>query len=275
MTMTTTQPAVRSADGTTIGVSVSGSGPAVVLVDGALCYRGMGPATKLAAALADQFTVYTYDRRGRGESTDTTPYSTKREVEDLAAVIALAGGEADVYAISSGVIVALDAAGHAGPGGRGIGIRRLALYEAPLVTDGSRPPVADHIADQMESLVQDGKRGAAVRLFMQAVGVPGFVVRLMRLMPAWLKLTGVAHTLPYDFRFMDGLQAGRALPADRWAAVTVPTLVMAGGKSPEWMRQANQELSAVLPAAHYRVLPGQTHTLKASAAAPVLAEFFS
>lgn len=269
MSMTTIQPTVTSADGTTIGVSAVGSGPALVLVDGAMCYRDIGPSAKLADAVKDSFTVYTYDRRGRGKSGDTQPYSTKREVEDLAAVIQLAGGKADVYAISSGVVVALDAASH------DIGIRRLALYEAPMVTDASRPAVGDRMFEQMETLVQQGKRGDAVRLFMRVVGVPGFAIRLMRLMPAWSKMTGIAHTLPYDFRFMEGLQAGRSLPRDRWSTVTVPALVMAGGKSSAWMRQANQELSDVLPSATYRALPGQTHMLKANAVAPVLTEFFS
>ena len=189
-------------------------------------------------------------------------------MEDLAAVIELAGGSADVYAISSGVIIALDTAA------RGAGIRRLALYEAPLVTEGQSTTVPDDMAGVMERLVQEGDRAGAVRLFMRTVGVPPFVVRLMRFMPAWPKLIKVAHTLPYDFRFLAGLQAGSALPRDRWATVTMPALVMAGGKSPEHMQQANRDLSAVLPAAEYRMIPGQTHMLKASAVAPVLTSFF-
>jgi pimeloyl-ACP methyl ester carboxylesterase len=228
----------------------------------------MGPAGKLADALKDSFTVYTYDRRGRGGSGDTQPYSIEREVDDLAAVITLAGGSAAVYGISSGAVLALEAAN------RGVGVRRLALYEAPVITSTARPPVEDGIARRMENLVGQGRRAEAVRLFMRSVGAPAFVVRLMRFMPAWSKLTAVAHTLPYDFRLLDGLQAGKALPRNRWTSLRVPTIVMDGGKSPEWMRQGNQELSEVLSAQH-RTLPGQTHMLKASAVAPVLTEFFS
>jgi pimeloyl-ACP methyl ester carboxylesterase len=270
MTTTTEGLRVTSADGTAIAVSVIGSGPAVVLVDGAMCYRASGPAGPLAKALADSFTVYTYDRRARGESGDTKPYSTNAEVQDLTAVIKLAGGSADVYAISSGVVLALDTAA------TGAGIRRLALYEAPLVTAGSKG-TADHagIVQQLESLVQQDKRADAVRLFMRIVGVPGFVISLMRFLPAWKRLTGVAHTLPYDFRFLQGLRDGTKLPAQRWSSVTAPALVMAGGKSPQPMQAANRELSDVLPSSQYRMIPGQTHMLKPGAIAPVLKEYFS
>ena len=269
MSATTLESTAVSADGTRIAVSAVGSGPAVVLVDGALCYRAQGPSAKLAEALADSFTVYTYDRRGRGESSNTTPYAVDREIEDLAAVIGLAGGTADVYGISSGAILAAEAACH------DIGIRRLALYEAPFVVDGSHPPVPHDIVDQLQTFVAQDRRGDAVRLFMRTVGVPGFVIRLMRFLPVWSKLTGVAHTLPYDLTAVTLVPSGQPLPTDRWAAVTAPTLVMDGGKSPEWMRTAQHNLSEVVPGARYQTIPGQTHMLKASAVAPVLTEFFT
>jgi pimeloyl-ACP methyl ester carboxylesterase len=269
MSTTTQQSTTVSADGTTIAVSAVGSGPAVVLVDGALCYRAQGPAAKLAEELADSFTVYTYDRRGRGGSGDTAPYAVEREVEDLAAVIALAGGTANVYGISSGAILAVEAAR------QDIGIGRLALYEAPIVVDRSRPPLAHDIVEQLQALVGQDRRGDAVRLFMRTVGVPGLVIRLMRFLPVWSKLTGVAHTLPYDLTAVTLVPSGQPLPQDRWAGVTVPTLVMDGGKSPEWMRNAQHNLSEVVPGARYQTLPGQTHMLKASAVAPVLTEFFT
>src|ERR1700755_1481848 len=98
---------LTSADGTMIAYERAGDGPPVILVDGALCHRGSGPARPLAKALADQFTVYTYDRRGRGESGDTAPYAVEREIEDLQALVEEGGGTVAVYGISSGAALAL------------------------------------------------------------------------------------------------------------------------------------------------------------------------
>ena len=169
--------------------------------------------------------------------------------------------------MSSGAVLALEAAS------RLSGISKLALYEAPFIVDESRPTTEDQwvrIGDEIAA----GRRGAAVKLFMQMVGVPGFFIALMRLSPVWPKLTALAHTLPYDGVIVRDYQKGRPLPAHRWAPVTVPTLVMDGGKSPQWMRHGNRALSLVLPSAHYRTLDGQTHMLKPKAHAPAVVEFF-
>ncbi len=127
----------------------------------------------------------------------------------------------------------------------------------------------------MDGLIAAGRRGDAVKLFMKTVGVPGIFITMMRFMPAWSKLTAVAHTLPYDFRIMGDTGSGKPLPAKRWPSVTVPTLVMDGGKSPTWMRHGMQALAGVLPNAKYRTLEGQTHMLKPEAVTPVLEEFFT
>lgn len=261
---------VTSADGTRIGYDRVGDGPPVVLVDGAMCHRAFGPAGPLAAQLSDAFTVYTYDRRGRGESGDGGSYAIEREIEDLEAVVKEAGGSACVYGISSGAVLALDAAS------RGIGISRLAVYEAPFVVDGTRKPVPDDFLAQFQRLVAADERSKALRLFMiTGVGAPPVAVHLMRLMPVWRKLKAVAPTLPYDMQILDGCQVGRPLPAGRWDAIAVPTLVMDGGKSPQWMRNGARALAAAVPAAEYRTLEGQTHMLKPEAVAPVLTEFFT
>jgi pimeloyl-ACP methyl ester carboxylesterase len=258
---------LQSRDGTAIAFENSGAGSPVILVDGALCYRASGPARPLAALLAQHFTVYTYDRRGRGESGDTPPYAVEREVEDIQAVVDEAGGSACVYGISSGAALALEAA-QSTPG-----ITRLALYEAPFIVDDSRPPLgADYVAKLNEHLASD-RRGDAVRLFMRQVGVPAPIVALMRFMPAWTKLKAVAHTLAYDAAVMGDTEAGRSLPVERWA-VTTATLAIVGGKSPAWMHTGMQALTDVLPNAQHRVLEGQTHMVKAKALAPLLAEFF-
>jgi pimeloyl-ACP methyl ester carboxylesterase len=260
---------VTSSDGTTIAFDRSGRGQPLILVDGALCYRASGPSGPLADLLARHFTVFTYDRRGRGESGDTGRYAVQREVDDIAALIKEAGGSADVYGISSGAALALEAAN------RSLPIRRLALYEPPFIVDGSRPRVPEDYLSRLNDMVAANRRGDAVRLFMKQVGVPAFVVALMRFMPAWSKLTAVAHTIPYDATVMGGTQDGRPLSADRWSAVTPPTLVVSGGKSPAWIRNAAQELTGVLPDARHRTLEGQTHMVKPQVLAPLLVEFFA
>ena len=128
---------------------------------------------------------------------------------------------------------------------------------------------------RLNDMIAADRRGDAVRLFMKQVGVPAFVVALMRFMPAWSKLTAVAHTIPYDATVMGDTQDGSPLPADRWSALTPPTLVVSGGKSPAWIRNAAQELAGVLPDARHRTLAGQTHMVKPQALAPQLVEFFA
>jgi pimeloyl-ACP methyl ester carboxylesterase len=260
---------VQSRDGTTIAFDRFGDGPPVILVDGALCYRESGGSRKLAALLAPHFTVYAYDRRGRGESGDTAPYAVEREVEDISALIEHAGGSAYLYGISSGAVLALEAAN------RRTGVEKLVAYEPPVIVDDSRPPVEPGYAQTLNEVLTAGRRGDAVRLFMREVGVPGIAIALMRFMPAWSKLKAVAHTLPYDFAILDGLQTGNPLPDNRWDAVTTPTLVMVGGKSPTWFHQGTQALADVLPNARHRVLEGQTHMVKPKALAPMVEEFFA
>jgi pimeloyl-ACP methyl ester carboxylesterase len=258
---------VISRDGTVIAFDRIGHGPQLILVDPALCRRAMGPSTPLAKLLAPHFTVFTYDRRGRGESGDTAPYAVEREVEDLEAVLDAAGGAAFVWGPSSGAALALDAAN------RLSGIKKLALYEAPFIVDDSRPPTHDNWI-RINAAVEAGRSSDAVREFMKSVGVPAFIIALMRLMPVWPKLKATAHTLPYDGAIVQDCQRGQPLPAARWASVTAPTLVMDGGKSSAWIRHANRSLANVLPNAQYRTLEGQTHIVKGEAHVPVLVEFF-
>jgi pimeloyl-ACP methyl ester carboxylesterase len=262
------QPAY-SKDGTPIAFTKQGQGPAVIIADGALCYRDSGPSGPLAELLKPYFTVYTYDRRGRGSSGDTHPYAVEREVEDIEALINDAGGSAYVYGTSSGAALALEAAS------RIDGVKKLALYEAPFIVDDSVPPQPDDYLARMDGLIAAGRRGDAVRLFMRTVGVPAFFVAIMRFMPVWPKLKGVAHTLPYDFRVLGDNRSGKPYPPNRWATVTMPTLVMDGGKSPDSMRHAMRCLAETLPHAQYRTLQGQTHLLKPEALTPVLVEFFN
>ena len=260
---------VRSKDGTPIAFECVGCGPALILVDGGLCYRDVGPSAGLAKLLAHEFTVFTYDRRGRGESGDTAPYAVEREIEDSHALPNNAGGAAFVWGVSSGAALALEAAN------RLAGIQKLALYEAPFIVDGSRPPISRQDWAGISDAVSAGRRGEAVKRFLMLVGAPRFFIALMPLLPVWSKLKGVAHTLPYDGAIVVEYQGGKPLPSDRWASVSMPTLVMDGGNSPRWMRSAARAIANVLPNAKYRTLEGQTHLVKPKVHAPVLTEFFN
>jgi pimeloyl-ACP methyl ester carboxylesterase len=256
-----------SKDGAAIAFEQRGRGSPVILVDGALCCRGIGESGRLATLLAPHFTVFTYDRRGRGDSGDTAPYAVAREIEDIAALLSEAGGGAFVWGMSSGAVLALEAAKSLA------GIKKLALYEAPFIVDDSRATTEDDWVRIGEAVAAD-RRSEAIGLFLKSVGAPSLFIAAMRLTPMWSKLKAVAHTLPYDGAIVRDNQQGKPLPADRWACVTAPTLVVDGGKSPAWMRRANQALAATLPNARYRTLEGQTHRLKPKLLAPVLAAFF-
>ncbi len=261
---------VTSRDGTKIGYSVIGSGPPLILVDGAMCWRAMGPATPLAEELKDQFTVYTYDRRGRGESGDTKPYATGREVEDLAAIVEAAGGSAKLYAISSGVLVALETANTID------GITGMVLYEAPIFTDSTRKPVPTDYVQRMDRLVAEGHNAAAVKHFMQnGINVPWYALVMMQLFGMFKKLAPVAPTLPYDTAFAAPFWTYGALPPNRWPNVTMPVLVGAGSKSDKWMINAQKAIAGNLPNAQYRLIEGQNHMIPASAIAPVIREFLA
>jgi pimeloyl-ACP methyl ester carboxylesterase len=258
---------VRSKDGTAIAFDRSGDGPSIILVGGAMSTRSA--SVPLAALLAPHFTVFAYDRRGRGDSGDTAPYAVEREVDDLAALISEAGGSAFVFGHSSGAALALEAA-------RGLAITKLALYEPPFIVDDSRPPLPGDYVTQLNELIAAGRRGDAVAYFMTTgVGVPGDMVAQMHHDPMWPALEDVAHTLPYDGTIMGDTMRGNPLPLKRWASVTVPTLVMDGGESPAWQRTAVQALVDVLPHAQRRTLEGQTHGVAPDALAPVLEEFFA
>ena len=260
---------VTSRDGTEIAFERSGSGPALILIDGALCHRAFGPSRGMAKRLSASFTVYCYDRRGRGESGDTGPFAISREIEDIEALIKEAGGTAFLCGFSSGAVLALEAANTLPS------VTRVALYEAPFVVDDTGTPIPPDFVERLRDQVDSGHRGAAVDAFMKLVGTPAAVRVVMRATPFWPKLKKVAHTLPYDLTIMKTHESGKPIAAGRWGSVTAPALVLDGGKSPQWMRNTTRELAAAVPGARYRTLEGQTHMVKPDAVVPVLTTFFT
>lgn len=261
---------VTSNDGTLIAYDIYGSGPALILVGGALQYRAFDQATAgLAQRLAKHFTVYHYDRRGRGDSGDTVPYSTEKELEDLEALIAKAGGSAFVYGMSSGGALVLDAAA------KGLGIKKIALYEPPLIVDDSRPPLPDNYVEHLSSLSRDKKYDEALEYFMTTAAlVPVAYLPTMKQDPSWEMMKAVVHTTAYDGAFIASEMRGKMPTNGRWNAVTIPVLLMTGGNSPDSMAHAAQALHAILPNSQYKVLPGQDHGVTTEALAPQLEAFF-
>lgn len=251
-----------SRDGTPIAYERYGDGPAVILVGGAMCTGAT--LAPLAAALSDRFGAVTYDRRGRGDSGDTQPFSLAREVEDIAALVEASGGSAALYGISSGGALVLEAAAS------GLPVSKVAVYETPFATyEGGAKERAEY-TERLTELLGQGRNGDAVELFMALAGTPPEMIAGARRSPAWPDMEAIAPTLAYDNAAMgDGL-----VPRARLALITMPVLAVAGGASPEWMRQAAREVADTVPDGTYRTLDGQTHMVDPGALAPVLAEYF-
>jgi pimeloyl-ACP methyl ester carboxylesterase len=263
-------PTVTSKDGTTIAFDKVGSGPAVILINGAMSYRVADPTlAQVAESLSKDFTVYTYDRRGRGESGDTKPFAKEREIEDIQALVANAGGQAMLFGISSGGAVALEAA-TALPG-----IPKVAVYEIPFIVDDSREPLRDY-EGYTSKLVADGKLDELVEYFItQVADMPAeFVGGMKQDQAMWAGMKSIAPTIPYDAAFVGAFMEGKPLPAGHWGKVTAPVLVADGGASPAWMGHGADALAKVLPRASRQTLEGQTHMVDASVLAPVLSDFF-
>ena len=258
---------VISKDGTPIAVDRLGRGPALILVDGAMCSRGFGPMPPLAKELASQFTVYHYDRRGRGDS-GTEAFMTQREIR-ISMPCCNSRAIPMVFGISSGAALAGEAVRQLR------GIKRLALYEAPYVIDGTHEPLPPNFISETKALVAAGDRSGAVKKFMRYVGTPAIVVFIMSWLPFWKKFTKIAHTLSNDLEIIAPHHQGKPFPDGKWSMVTVPVLVMAGGKSPAYMQNSMKAWASAFPNAVHKTLAGQTHMVKKDVLAPALNEFFA
>ena len=255
---------VTSKDGTRIAYETTGHGKAVLIVLGALNARKSG--TKLAKLLASNFTAVSYDRRGRGDSSDSAAYAPEREVEDIAALIDAVGEPVCLYGHSSGAALAISAA---------VKLRKrvakLAIYEAPFAVDGKAQKAAKAYYAALKKQLSAGHNGDAVSLFVGSVGVSDSQIQAMKKMPMWNGLEKLAPTLRYD---SEVLGKGHALPTPLLSRVRAPTLVMHGGAGSPAMREAALAISEAIPHAELRTLARQTHGVSPTALAPVLEEFF-
>ncbi|MCD7058555.1 alpha/beta fold hydrolase [Pelagibacterium xiamenense] len=260
-------PTVTSKDGTPIGYETYGSGPAIVVVAGATQYRAVDQASpELAKRLADAgFTVALFDRRGRGESGDTRPYAVMREVEDIEAVIDALGGKASLYGMSSGAVLATEAAA-----ALGAKVERLVCYEPPIDESQSREQAFAELAE-MEALQARGDGAGAMETFMSAVGMPEEQLAGFKASPAWPAFAAVGGTIAHDYRVM--AEATKGDMNARWAGVTQPALVVNGDASFDFMAAGADRAAAALPNATRKTLAGQGHGPDVDAIAPVLVQF--
>lgn len=257
---------ITSRDGTRIAYDRQGSGPAVILIDGAWCGRNMGPMPKLAPLLVPHFTVYNYDRRSRGDSGLSTDYSPDREYEDLAALIEVAGGSASLYGTSSGAALALFATA------RGLPVDRLAIFEPPFTDVPGGKPMPQGYQAEVERLVAEDKRAALIKFFMvKMIGMPAIMMPMMRLNPGWKAMLHNAPSLPHDTAVMEGY----GFPTEAARSIRVPTIVMSGDKTFKQLREPVRLARETIPGARFASLPGQSHDAAAELVAPVLIEFFS
>jgi pimeloyl-ACP methyl ester carboxylesterase len=243
---------VISADETPIAYERFGAGDAVIVVN--TVAEDRSGLSGLAGLLAEQFTVYIYDRRGRGDSGDTQPYAPEREVEDLAAVVEAAGGRVALASGSAGCVLCLDAATALGDR-----ITGLYLFEPPFIVNDGRPPMPPDYVEHVESLLAVGDRSAAVEYFMtQGLLIPAEYLEAMKADPSWASMERLAHTYGYDGRICAGTQTGAALPRDRWRTAS-PVLVVIGEKSEAYFRDGARNLAELLPHVKIETLPGQDH----------------
>jgi pimeloyl-ACP methyl ester carboxylesterase len=261
---------VTSRDGTSIAYERTGDGPAVILVTGGL--DDGSENAPLAMELAEHFTAYNYQRRGRGESGDTLPYALEREIEDIEALVAEAGGSAHLYGVSSGGALVLEAAAAR------IAVDKLAVYEVPYNLADDWPRQWGDYVERLGAALADGRRGDALELFMRVAGSSDEAIAGARSSPYWPGMEAIAHTLAYDAACLGDGQP----PTARLAKITQPTLVVTGGAgrlpgAADWVRaldEAADAMAASIPRAERQIIEGQGHVVDPKALAPVLERFF-
>jgi pimeloyl-ACP methyl ester carboxylesterase len=260
---------ITSSDGTAIAFDRLGDGPPVIVVCGAMCDRALMRPT--AEELAKHFTVFNYDRRGRGDSRDTAPYAVEREIEDIGALIDEAGGTASVYGHSSGAGLVLHAAAN------GLPISKVVLHDPPYTPDDDEQArrISREYGENLKAVLSKDRRGDAVVLFMTLVGMPREMVEGMRSAPSWAGLEAMAPTLAYDSEVMGDISRDGTIPVDQASRVTIPALVLTGGADYPWMIDVGRRLADAMPNGRHRVLEGQEHAVPPEVLVPVLAEFLA
>lgn len=250
---------LTSPDGVTIAYERSGAGPALVIVNGALSTRETGAA--LAPLLDGDFTLYRYDRRGRGDSSDREGSTPQDEIADLAAVIAATGETPFVFGQSSGAALSLETAAFGVPFG-GLVVNEPPYVPGPATTAGA--------AGELAALAADGRRDEAVERFMQGSGIPEAMIERTKASPAWPGLLALAQTLAYDIRLLNEGE----VPARRLSAIACPVLGTAGSLSPPWAEASVRAVADAVQDGEWRTLEGQAHNVAPDVLASLLRERF-
>ena len=255
---------VTSKDGTKIAFDILGKGKPLIFITGATCFRDFMPVKSDAKTFAKEFKVYNYDRRGRGDSSNTKPYSVDREVEDIEALIDHAGGQANLYGHSSGAVLALEAALRL-PGK----VNKALIYDPAYVYDDNEKLTYAKLGEHVNDLLSKNENRKAIKAFLTGIGMPKIFIVLLPLFPGWQKMQALAPTLAYDIALTD-----RPPDLKRLSKVIVPIKVMAGGKSPLGVRRVADTIANSVAGAEYVVLPGQDHIVSAKKLIPYLRTFF-
>lgn len=253
---------VTSADGTSIACETQGTGPTVILVDGAMCYRDAGPMRAIASELVPGNTVLLYDRRGRGASGDSHSYEVQREIEDLDALITVVGEPVSLFGMSSGGALACVAAAALGSK-----VTRLAVFEPPYMPEPARPAAAAY-TEELSAALAIGDRDGAVTAFLTRTGAPAPAIEGMKRSPAWAGMTAIAPTLAYD----DAVMGDSSIPAAA-KAVTARFLALAGGNSPGFLQWGARQLAEEIPDGVFAVVEGQGHNIDPAALGEHLRRF--
>lgn len=229
----------------------------------------------LVDLLAERFTVYSYDRRGRGDSADTLPYSIRREVEDLTAVLAIASEHNEVlpgvYGHSSGAIIALEAAMSQVP------MACLAIYEPPYTTDPAELTDPPHPLPEnpdefgLLAAVAEGDRERAAQIFLKITGMDDNTLAWMKTAPFWPGMIETALTLPHDL----ALSGDGIVPLDRLKQIGIRTLALDGGASDAWAARVAVAVSSTVRDGARITIKGQGHGVDQATLAPILDSFFA
>ncbi|GAA0440272.1 MAG: alpha/beta fold hydrolase [Bacillota bacterium] len=253
----------RSKDGTMLAYDTYGKGPALIFITGATCFRSFAPVLHDAKVFAEEFTVYNYDRRGRGNSGNTMPYAMERELEDIEAMIDVAGGRANIYGHSSGAILALEATIRLGQK-----VKKLVMYDPAYSNDEANQEEFKALSQGLYRLLDSGKHDQAIRIFLEGIGTPKEVIMGMQQSPQWETMVALAPTLAYDTTLALDLP-----PVTRAARLTTPTQIIVGEESPTSIHDTANQLSKAIPNSAYFQLEGQDHMPNPEMLLPVLSRF--
>ncbi|WP_411824602.1 alpha/beta fold hydrolase [Leptospira sp. 'Mane'] len=255
----------KSKDGTILAYDVYGSGPALIYITGASCFRKFIPIVQDAKVFSTKFTVYNYDRRGRGDSGNNLPYSIEREVEDIEAMIDIAGGKAHLYGHSSGAVLAFEAALRLKNK-----VLKIVMYDPPYVHDEAEKSEYGKLSESVKYLLDKGKNAQAMKTFLKGIGMPNIFVLLLPLFPGWGKMKALAPTLAYDIDLTKDLP-----PLERAAHVSLPTHIIIGEKNPSGIHDVGSKLAKAIPNAMFTKLAGQDHMVDAKVLLPLFTSFFN